>query len=122
MEVKDSQLIKEWIILCKENANKHGFQVVWERKPGPLNPIEKLMKIVSECGEAMEAYVAQTKPNNGKNEIHCDNWKEYFEKEIADIFIRLFHMVGDLEIDLIDVLEKKMKENKLRPILHEKLT
>lgn len=114
--------VKEWIRYCKKVANDHGFFVQWERKEGPLNPIEKLMKIVSELSEAMEAYVAQTKPNDGINKIHCDNWKEHFEEEIADTFVRLFHLCGDLEIDIEKVLEKKMEYNKKRPHKHGKLT
>lgn len=114
--------LREWIEFCQKNANEHGFKVIWERKEGPMNPIEKLMKIVSELSEAMEAYVAQAKPNDGKNKIHCDNWREHFEEEIADVFIRLFHMCGDLEIDLEKILEKKMKYNKKRKFRHGKLT
>lgn len=114
--------IKELIADCKKIANEHGFYVTWERKEGPMNPIEKLMKIVSECGEAMEAYVAQEKPNIPRYPINCDNWKEHFEEEVADIFIRLFHMVGDLDIDLEEILEKKMAYNKKRPYRHGKLT
>jgi len=114
--------VSEWIEYCKKNANEHGFTIVWERQEGPMNPIEKLMKIVSECSEALEAYTAQSKPNDGKNKIHCDNWKEHFEAEIADIVIRTLHLVGDLDIDLESILEKKMKYNKKRSHLHGKLT
>lgn len=114
--------IDQWVRYCRKVANDHGFFVAWERKDGPMNPIEKLMKIVSECSEAMEAYCAQTKPNNGENKVHCDNWEEHFEEEVADIFVRLFHMCGDLDIDIEKVLEKKMKFNKTRPFKHNKKT
>lgn len=114
--------LKKWIKCCQKNANDHGFFVDWSRPEGPMNPMEKLMKIVSECSEAMEAYCAQTTPNDGKHEIHCDNWKEHFEEEIADIFVRLFHMCGDLDIDIEKALEKKMKYNQERPYKHGKLT
>lgn len=117
-----SSTVEEWIKYCKKIANEHGFEVIWERPEGPMNPIEKLMKIVSECGEAMEAYVAQTKPNDGINKIHCDNWREHFDEEMADIFVRLFHMVGDLNIDIEEALRKKMEYNKTRPKKHGKLT
>jgi len=113
--------VKEWIKYCKRVANEHGFKIVWERKEAPLNPMEKLMLVVSECGEAMEAYRAQNKPNNGVNKIHCDNWRECFEEEVADIFVRLYHMCGDLGIDLEEILEKKMRYNKKRPFRHGKL-
>lgn len=105
--------IKKLVKECKAIANEHGFEVTWKRKEGPMNPIEALCKIISECGEAMEAYVSQT--NNPK-------WKEEFEEEIADLLIRTFHLIGDLKIDIEKVLEKKMKYNKDRPYRHRKLT
>ena len=108
--------------LCKENANKHGFYIEWERGKTSLNPIEALMKIVSEASEAMEAYVSQTLPNNGKNKVHQENWKENFEEEIIDMLIRIFHLAGDLELDLFSIFKKKMEYNKRRPKLHGKLT
>ena len=117
-----SRSVKEWIKFCQKNANDHGFQIVWTRQAGPLNPIEKLMKIVSECGEAMEAYVAQTLPDTPENPINCTNWREHFDEEMADIFVRYCHMVGDLKIDIEGALEKKMKKNKKRPQKHGKLT
>jgi len=122
MKKKRLQSVEEWVAFCKENANKHGFKIVWERSEGPMNPLEKMMLIVTECSEVTEAYRAQTKPNDGKNKIHCDNWKEHFEDEVADILIRLFHMCGDLDIDLLTVLRRKMQYNINREHLHGKLT
>jgi NTP pyrophosphatase (non-canonical NTP hydrolase) len=114
--------LKKLIKDCKKNANKHGFYIVWEREDKPMNPVEALCKMMSECGEAMEAYVAQSKPNDGKNEIHCENWKEHFEEEIADLLIRTFHLCGDLDIDIDKALKTKMEYNKKRPYKHNKLT
>jgi len=98
---------------CGRIANEHGFHITWERKEGPMNPIEALAKVMSEASEAIEAYVSQTNNNE---------WRQEFEEEIADIIIRVFHLCSDLGIDIDRVLTKKMEFNRRRPFRHGKLT
>ena len=66
----------------------------------------RLMLIVSEVGEALEA-------------LRQEN-KEEFHEELADVAIRLGDLCGGLDIDLEAEIEKKMNKNKDRPPLHGK--
>ena len=69
------------------------------------------MLVVTELSEAAEVY-----------REHKANWKEKFEEEIADTFIRLAHLCGDLEIDIEKAILRKMKINEKRPYKHGKIT
>lgn len=104
-------------ILCDEihKANKEkGF---WKRENENIG--EKLMLVVSELGEAMEAI------RKGKRQEYVlptsEHWeKDTFEDEITDTVIRLFDLCGALNIDLEWQLEKKLEYNSNRPKLHGK--
>jgi len=67
---------------------------------------QKLMLIVSELGEAVEAL------------RNCN--KENFEEEIADVFIRLGDFCGGYNIDIEKAIKKKMTVNEKRPYKHGK--
>jgi len=67
---------------------------------------EKLMLVVTELSEAMEAY------------RHEDT--ENFKEEIADTFIRLCDICGSVNIDIEREIRTKMEVNKKRPYLHGK--
>ncbi len=77
-----------------------GFKCSWKIVP------EKLMLVVTELSEAMEAY------------RHGD--MENFNEEIADTFIRLLDMCGRLHIPLQEAVMKKMLKNFERPKKHGK--
>ena len=107
--------------LCKEihsNAIKKGF---WET----FNLGEKLMLIVSEVSEALEAD-RNSKRTKGSIQavngwISDDDFKKAFslrvkdtlEDEFADICIRVFDLVGKMEIDLEQHIQAKMRYNDL---------
>lgn len=104
--------INELVEKAFENANNKGF---WEDFAWPDNHCEsnklnaignRLMLIVSELGEALEAL--------RKNDE--DNFKE----ELADVAIRLGDLCGGLGIDLEAEIIKKMDKNKDRPYKHGK--
>ncbi len=114
--------------LCKmahENARNKGFWEDWDSiswedglpdrsESSTLNIQElynnaignRLMLIVSELGEALEAL----------RHDDIDNFKE----ELADVAIRLGDLCGGLGIDLEAEIEKKMKYNETRPYKHGK--
>lgn len=94
--------LNEWSKECHTTAREHGF---WENLTDLIIPT-KLMLIVSELGEAMEA--------------HRGNNRENFEEEIADTFIRLFDLCGWLEIDIEKAVRDKMEINSKRPYKHGK--
>jgi len=87
-------LVKEY----KKTANEHGWSITWNNTP------TYLMLIVSELSEALEAY--------------RDNKKLHFTEEIADSLIRIFHLIGDLNLDIESALGWKMMINKTRPYKH----
>ena len=66
----------------------------------------RLMLIVSEVGEAVEAL------------RHNDT--AAFHEELADIAIRLGDLCGHLEVDLEEEIRKKMERNKRRDYKHGK--
>ena len=75
-----------------------GFRTEWSNMP------EKLMLVVTELSEAMEAY--------------RDDNKQNFATEVSDCFIRLLDISSSLDIDIEDTIEKKMQINKTRPFKH----
>lgn len=99
------------------NAIKHGFYAEKE-----INIPEKLMLIVSELGEAMEAY----RIDNYCKKLNCSDKdfeeliKDTFEDEIADTIIRILDLCGYMQIDIDKHIKLKMKYNKSRPYKHGK--
>lgn len=92
-----NQLAKE---IAKWRKEK-GFITNWENIP------EKLMLVVTELSEAMEAY--------------RNNDKENLIEELSDSFIRLLDLTGSLDIDIEKGIKEKMEINKKRPFRHGKL-
>jgi len=93
--------LKDFSKMCHGIAKEKGF---WDKK---RNIPEMLMLIVSELGEALEAYRVQDKEN--------------FNEEIADTFIRLFDLAGGLKIDVEKYIMQKAKINESRPYKHGKI-
>lgn len=121
---EDRMTIKE---LCKEaheNARKHGFwedwdSICWEdgldRNEASTLDIQelfnsaiakRLMLIVSELGEALEA-------------LRNDD-RENFAEELADVAIRLADLCGGIGIDLESEIKQKMEKNRKRGYKHGK--
>ena len=103
MTTQISKLIKE----STKMANDHGWSVVWNKTSTSstvLSVGDKIALIHSELSEALEAY--------------RDDDKYEFGVEIADTFIRLFHLCGDLDIDIEKFIEEKMEKNRTRPPKH----
>lgn len=99
-----------------------GFETKWSNVP------EKLMLIVTELSEAMEAY--RFLPSAAIMVLEGDvpfqlldedsGTVSEFEMEIADAFIRLFDLAGSLSINLDRVIADKMAFNQNRPVKHGK--
>lgn len=117
------------------NANAHakGF---WDKG---IDVPEKLMLIVSEVSEAMEAdrsneYCDKSSIGNGRpsgswpegsgGEFgESEDWfkqhvKDKFEDELADIAIRVFDLAYEMGIDLSWHIAKKVQYNASRPKMH----
>jgi len=94
--------INEYVKECHKIALEHGF---WEKSTSIPT---KLMLIITEISEACEA------------DRHGD--EENFHEELADVFIRLFDLIGwlDEDINIEEEIQKKMKINEKRPRLHGK--
>lgn len=98
-----------------------GFETGWRNVP------EKLMLIVSECAEAMEAY-RRLPPEliehlaNGNTVPVGDGLSAYvnFREELADTAIRLFDLARSLGCDLEQDIAGKMQFNIRRPHKHGK--
>jgi NTP pyrophosphatase (non-canonical NTP hydrolase) len=89
---------------CHKYAVGQGF---WDiRHLETLIIPAKLMLVVSEVVEAMEA--------DRKNDM------ENMGEELADIIIRVADLAGRLGIDLDVEIEKKMAFNRTRPKMHGK--
>lgn len=78
-----------------------------------LNMIKDIALVITELSEAIEFI--------RKDQFAKDNiWKETFEEEVADTFIRLFDLCGCYEIDIEKYINLKMEYNKGREVLHGK--
>lgn len=86
-------------------TKKQGFYT-----PSSIEEVEallvKLFLVVTELSEAAEA-------------VRHGN-EENFREEIADVFIRMFDIVGHMQIDIEKEIEKKMTYNWKRPWRHGK--
>lgn len=116
--------IKE--ISKKINANAHakGF---WDNG---VDVPEKLMLIVSEVSEAMEADRIDKRAFEGTasqvltladDEFIDHFWgdvKDTFEDELADAAIRIFDLAYEMGIDLSSHIEAKVRYNATRPKMH----
>ena len=99
---KTDRNVEMLIERSRQIANSKGFKVDWDTAP------TYLMLVVTELSEAMENW--------------RDNRKESFKEEIADAFIRLFHLVGDLGLkeEIVRSILDKLKYNETRPYKHGK--
>lgn len=92
---------------------------------------QKLLLIVSEVTEAMEAdrkhkYIKE--PFNGNDYMHDSDFvrefelhiKDTFEDEIADATIRLFDLAEEKQTSLSNSMRDKMRYNSLRSKMHGK--
>ena len=116
--------ITELVEKAHKSARKHGFwedwdSICWEdgldRNEASTLDIQelfnsaiakRLMLIVSELGEALEA-------------LRNDD-RENFAEELADVAIRLGDLCGGIGIDLESAIEKKMEKNRKRRYKHGK--
>lgn len=95
--------ITELIRECHLIAVDHGFWGVSQNIP------EKVMLIVTELAEAVEAY--------RKDNI---NDRDGVAEELADAVIRIFDLAGQLGIDLESKINWKVDYNRGREYLHGK--
>lgn len=111
--------------LIYEGNKEKGF---WEKD---FNLGEKLMLVVSELGEALEASRKEKlTPDDAKIAIRqghimdAANFqvfvKDTVEDEIADSIIRLLDLCGGLGIDIEGHIRNKVNYNLTRPRLHGK--
>lgn len=90
------------------------WRVKWGfRTPSNIDSLEnrdmmlgKLMLVVTEVAEAAEAVRHKDQPN--------------FEEELADTFIRLMDITAACNINIEEVIIRKMSINHQRPIKHGK--
>lgn len=98
---------------CWTIADNHGFHDVGQTFG------DKLMLLVTEAAEAMEAF----REGHALDEVwyEKDGTKPCgIPSELADIFIRLVDTAEDAGIDLATVVLEKMEYNRTRPFLHGK--
>jgi len=101
MELMNIMELQELIDESHKIAKEKGF---WDEER-PIS--EKLMLIVTEVAEACEA------DRNGD--------EESFNRELADVFIRLADLCGKKNIFIEYYIRRKMEINKDRPYKHSKL-
>jgi NTP pyrophosphatase (non-canonical NTP hydrolase) len=98
-----------------------GFRTDWFNVP------EKLMLVVTELAEAMEAYRHLKRSDLGllqtgsavDNDAATGRWMN-FKEELADAAIRLFDLAASLHVDLEAEVAAKMRVNEGRPYRHDK--
>jgi len=109
--------ITEMVIACHDYAKRQGF---WNASQ---NVGEKLMLIVTELAEAMEAARKGPMTGPGINDTAegYQRRRQNFEEELADATIRIFDFCGYFGVDLEKAIEKKMAHNETRPYMHGKI-
>lgn len=119
-------MINELAKQIHENAKNKGF---WDKE---ANVGEKLMLIVSEVAEAMEAdrkgnfydkeinFVAHNQTNAFFESVFEQHCKNTFEDELADAVIRILDLAYSRNIDLEWHIRQKMRYNEGRPHMHGK--
>jgi len=109
-----------------DNAHVKGF---WDNG---IDIPEKLMLIVSELSEAMEAdRINKFMPHYSKisaingwtgDDDFTESFKKYakdtFEDELADAAIRIFDLAFQMGFDLSAHIEAKTRFNEMRPHMH----
>lgn len=111
MHIVNSLTIPELVMQSHGMAREKGFwdnAYMYEGDDELYTSLisEKLMLIVSEVSEALEA-------------LRHEDQKE-FNEEMADIMIRVADLCGKLKIDLNYEIVKKMEKNASRPYKHGK--
>lgn len=120
-EIFAFQAMGDYIVQWRKSKK---FRTHWGNVP------EKLMLVVTELAEAMEAY-RKIDPKTLSSIRHArrhgfspsggyGEWVDNFREELADSAIRLFDLAYSLGIDLGDEMRTKMKVNETREILHGK--
>lgn len=120
-----SKTISELSEQINENAHAKGF---WDEG---VDIPQKLMLIVSEVAEAMEADRKDRYSSRGFvdyiSKVHDEAFnpiefevgiKDTYEDELADVAIRLFDLAKEQGINLQAHIELKMKYNATRPHMH----
>ncbi len=135
--------LSQWVQLCLLNAKDKGWAFSIAQANDPIFLSAQLMLIVSECSEALEDLrVHGNKPTKylEKRKVNIED-KEYtfeivhdkqqydsqnkpmfkpigFRNELADIAIRLFHLCGETDTDLLGEVIQKVEYNMTRSIRH----
>ncbi len=123
--------LKEYVKNAHKNAKDKGF---WDEQHPNIG--EKLMLIVTELAEAMEALRGRNRPSYADIAEYRDNiegkgipfdrelfqvsCKDSLEDELADTLIRTFDLCGYLNIDIEFHINQKMRYNATREKLHGK--
>lgn len=123
--------------LAKVISNDNDMKGFWD---GDVNLYEKLMLVVTEISEAVEALRIKNigKDKSVLSEFECylydypDIYKDFdkdvfekiikdcFEDELADTFIRLLHIIGKMGIDIDKHIKYKVLYNRTRDFKHGK--
>ena len=105
--------IDELCDLSYATAEEKGFH-----RPDP-NFYERMMLIVTECGEAVEDVRAGNQPGAI---AYTETGKPIgVPSEIADIFIRLGDLCREFNIPITEAIREKIAYNRTRPYKHGKL-
>ena len=112
--------LTDYAVECLRISEEHGFycpDAITGELPydlvrdGSISLVDltlsKLALVHSEVSEMVEA-------------AREGNYK-LFAEEMADVFIRLFHMAGAMDIDIEGEIRAKMEKNEARPYKHGKL-
>lgn len=115
MHTINLESLNEIAIACNSMSRSKGF---WDDK---VNIGEKLMLVNTELCEAFETYRKEL-VNKTFEETIVEGYekKDSFVDEIADVFIRLFDLCGQYNIDIAKQIKWKYQYNSNRAYKHGK--
>lgn len=111
-------MLNEFSGQCHLNAVNKGF---YEKVENIINKLENNQdkEVLENLFKCQQLLLIITELTEATEELRCNNINK-FNVEIADTFLRLFDLVGYLNIDIEKEIKEKILINKKRPKLHNK--
>lgn len=111
--LSDQQRFIHSMELIAEAIRRQNYLNGFRKEEVVREPLNMLMLIVTELGEAADAF-----RNHNPDSDHFGATTSAAEEELADVFIRLVDFADEQRFDLAGSVLRKMAFNATRPYMH----